>query len=184
VWTANARFCPLCGAELAFARIEGRRRRRCPACAFVLYENPASAAAGVVLDAAWRVLLIRRALEPFRGAWALPAGYQEADEEPGDTVVREVREETGLSVAVVRLLDLIHVCEDARKPANVAVFQCRPLDGALRPGHDALEAAWFELGALPADLGFDNGARILRRLLPEGDLGRRIRAARGAGARE
>ena len=182
MWTQNARFCPLCGVELVSARVEGRQRRRCPACAFVLYENPASAAAGVVLDASRRVLLIRRGIEPFRGAWALPAGYQEADEEPEQTVVREVREETGQTVAVVRLLDLIFIPEDARKPANLAVFLCRPLHGVLRAGQDALEAAWFELDALPAELGFDNGPRILERLLPGGDLERPSRGRPAAGA--
>lgn len=146
------------------AVVEGRERARCAQCAFVLYENPASAAAGVVIDERGRVLLIRRAIEPFRGSWALPAGYQEIDEHLRETAAREIREESGIEVEVRELYDLLFVVEDGRKPANVAVYLCRPLGGALRPGEDALDAAWFDLEDLPLDLGFDNGPRILHRL--------------------
>jgi ADP-ribose pyrophosphatase YjhB (NUDIX family) len=157
----TAKHCPGCGAALGRASIEGRDRPCCPACGFVWYDNPASAAAGIVLDALGRVLLVRRAIEPFRGSWALPAGYQEADEEPAQAVVREVLEEAGIVVEVEELFDLVFVPHDVRRPANVAVFVCRAVGGTLRPGHDALEAAWFDLEALPAELGFDNGPRIL-----------------------
>ena len=108
---------------------------------------------------------MRRAIEPFRGFWALPAGYQEIDEQPHETVVREVREESGLEVAVSGLLDLIFVSDDPRRPANVAVFLCREIGGTLRPGEEESEARWFSLNALPARIGFDNYARILGRLL-------------------
>lgn len=164
VWHRLSRHCPLCGARLVRAAIEGRERSRCPECPFVLFENPASAAAGVVFDARGRVLLVRRAIEPFLGSWALPAGYQEIDEDPRETVIREIKEECGLDVEVEALFDLIFVLAPARKPANLAVYTCRVLGGDLRAGADALEAAWFELGALPPDLGFENGPRILARL--------------------
>lgn len=127
----------------------------------MMYENPACAAAGVVLDERRRVLLIRRAIEPFRGQWALPAGYQEVDEHPHETAMREVREETGAEIEVVELLDLIFIPEDHRKPANLAVFLCRYLRGGLTPGYDASEAGWFDLADLPEQLAFDNGPRIL-----------------------
>jgi ADP-ribose pyrophosphatase YjhB (NUDIX family) len=133
-------------------------------CTFVLYENPACAAAGIVLDADRRVLLIRRAIEPYKGAWALPAGYQELDEEPAQTAVREVFEESGIRAEVVELFDLVFVPVDWRKPANLAVFLCRHVGGTLCPGDDVLDAAWFDLEELPADLGFDNGPRLLERL--------------------
>lgn len=140
------------------------QRPRCEACGFVLYLNPASAAAGVVLDERDRVLLVKRRIEPFRGYWALPAGYQEYDEPPEATAVREVREESGIEVRVVRLLDLIFVPDDPRKPANVAIFLCRVEGGILRAGTDAGDAGWFALDALPAEIGFDNNRRILARL--------------------
>lgn len=163
-WQRRAVHCPLCSAALVRSPVEGRERVRCSACVFVLYENPACASAAVILDERRRVLLVKRAIEPCRGQWALPAGYQEIDETPAETVVREVREETGLAIEVIALLDLLFVPEDLRKPANLAVYLCRPLGGELRAGDDVVETAWFELEALPEDLGFQNGPRILDRL--------------------
>ena len=164
MWQGRAKHCPLCGAALTRAEIEGRERGRCSRCTFVLYENPASAAAGIVLDEQRRVLLVQRAIEPFRGDWALPAGYQEMDESPAETAAREIREESGLHVEVVELFDLLFVADDHRRPSNLAVFLCRPRGGELCAGDDALDVAWFDLEALPHNLGFDNGPRILHRL--------------------
>jgi len=141
--------------------VEGRERPRCSRCHFVVYQSPASASAGVVLDPAGRVLLIRRALAPWKGDWALPAGFQESDEEPARAAEREVREESGLVVEAFALYDLLYMPESARKPANVAVYLCRVVGGSLSPGDDALEARWFALDELPANIGFDNHARIL-----------------------
>ena len=167
MWQRRAKHCPLCAAALVQGALEGRSRVHCSTCSFVLYENPAAASAGLVLDERGRVLLVRRALDPYRGDWALPAGYQEIDEEPAQTAVREVREESGIEVEVLSLFDLIFVPEDLRRPANVAIYLCRPLGGELAAGEDTLEAAWFALEKLPPNLAFQNGPRILARLLRE-----------------
>lgn len=164
MWMDNAKYCPLCRARLRSQSVVGRERPRCPECGLVLFKNPASAAAGVVLDERGRVLLIRRAIEPFLDHWALPAGYQEIDEHPTETVRREVREETGIEVEAYRLIDLIFVPDDPRKPANLAVYLCRPQGGLLCAGDDACDAAWFALDALPAAIGFENRKRILEPL--------------------
>ena len=163
VWQASAKHCPLCGASLVRLVIEGRERSRCGACRFVVYENPSSAAAGIVLDEARRVLLVQRAIEPHKGDWALPAGYQEIDETPAQAAVREVREESGIESEVIELFDLVFVA-DRRRTSNLAVFLCRPIGGRLDPGDDALDARWFALDALPQNLGFGNGPRLLERL--------------------
>lgn len=168
MWPQRAKHCPLCGTTLQRVEVEAVPRSRCGSCGFVLYLNPASAAAGVVLDGRDRVLLVRRSIEPFRGYWALPAGYQEIDEPPEATAVREVREEAGIEVRVVRLLDLLFVPDDPRKPANVAVYLCAAEGGVLRAGTDASAADWFPLDDLPADIGFDNNRRILSRLASGG----------------
>jgi ADP-ribose pyrophosphatase YjhB (NUDIX family) len=110
------------------------------------------------------VLLIRRAIQPYRGDWALPAGYQEVDEEPAATAIREAHEEAGIVVETISLLDLVFVAADFRKPANVAIYLCRPVGGELRPGADALDAGWFALDALPQNLGFDNAHLLTQRL--------------------
>lgn len=164
MWMLRARYCPLCATELAEAQRNGRRRKHCGACGFTLYLNPASAAAGVLIDEDRRVLLIRRRIEPFQGAWALPAGYQEIDEDPRETVRREVREETGLEVEPGELLNYLHIPDDPRKPANLAVFLCTVRGGRLQAADDALEVAWFRHDELPEHVGFENRERVLEPL--------------------
>lgn len=163
----RARFCPLCGDPLQATPIEERLRPRCQGCGFVYFWNPATGVAAVVRDGS-RVLLIRRKLEPHKGQWALPAGYQEIDEDPRDTARREVREETGLAVSVGALFDAVWVPDDPRKPANVLVYLCEPCGGTLQAGSDAAEVAWFELDHLPAEVGFGNREGILERLPRQG----------------
>jgi ADP-ribose pyrophosphatase YjhB (NUDIX family) len=155
----DALHCQICGSPTQAAAIEGRERRRCATCGWVHWLNPASAAAGLVL---WerRVLLVRRAIAPCHGMWALPAGFQEIDEPAALAVEREVREECGIAVRVGALHDLVWVPEGHR-PANVAVYRCTPLAFDLRPGPDVLDAAWFSLDQLPLELAFSNGPRIL-----------------------
>ncbi|HTF87915.1 MAG TPA: phosphoribosylformylglycinamidine cyclo-ligase [Planctomycetota bacterium] len=159
------RHCPLCGSSFAPATVEGRQRLRCEQCFYVQYANPAAAAAGVVVNAQGQVLLVRRAIAPHRGMWALPAGYQEVDETPAQAAEREVREETGLEVEAGPLFDLVFVTDNAAKPANLAVYLCRPLGGELAAGDDASEVRFFDLTRLPDDIGFDNTTRILSRLI-------------------
>jgi len=164
VWHLRAKFCPLCGATLGTRVFEGRERPACTGCSFILFRNPACAAAGVVLDDQGRVLLIQRGIEPYRGSWALPAGYQEVDESPAQTACREVFEETGLEVVVTELLDVLYFPDDPRKPATSVVYRCRVTGGTLQAGDDARKAEWFSLDELPEDLAFDNRERILDKL--------------------
>ncbi len=167
MWMKRAKFCPICALELTEAVIAGRLRKHCTSCGCVLYKSPASAAAAVILDEQRRVLLIRRGIQPFEGSWALPAGYQEVDEDPREAVTREVREETGLEVRTGSLINLIYIPDDPRKPANLAVFLCSVVGGQLCAGDDARDAQWFALDALPEDIGFDNRERILLPLLED-----------------
>jgi 8-oxo-dGTP diphosphatase len=161
----QATHCPRCGGHLAPALVEARERLRCVACGFVHFLNPACAAAGVVLNPAREVLLVRRAIEPWKGYWALPAGYQEIDEGPEEALAREIGEEAGIEIRVLGLLDLIYVGDDPRKPANVAVYLCTSEGALLAPASSDVEAAgWFGLDALPERIGFDNYPRILSRL--------------------
>lgn len=107
---------------------------------------------------------MKRKIEPYRGHWTLPAGYQEYDETPEEAAVRESREECGLEVQIITLLDVLYTRDDARKRANLNVYLCKPVGGLLRAGDDAEETAFFSIDALPAEIGFHNNQKILKDL--------------------
>jgi mutator protein MutT len=99
----------------------------------------------VVRDAAGRLLLVRRGQPPALGSWTLPGGRVEPGETPSEAAVREVREETGLDVQVVRLLATLPVLGYL-----VHDFEATVTGGALRAGDDADDVRWYSLDELTA----------------------------------
>lgn len=97
------------------------------------------------------VLLVKRGREPFLGWWSLPGGVVETGELLKDAVRREMREETGLDVEP---LDVVEVFESIGAEFHFVVidYVCRLVGGTLRAGDDVTEAEWFERSALPDNL--------------------------------
>ena len=111
-----------------------------------------------------RVLLIERKGEPFAGRWALPGGFVEEGERLADAAVRELEEETGLTVA--ELEQLYTAGDPGRDPRGwtVSVAYLTRVDARkvkAVAGDDAATVKWFPLGKLP-ELAFDH-AMILER---------------------
>jgi 8-oxo-dGTP diphosphatase len=108
-------------------------------------ENPLIGVGAVVVDGE-RVLLVRRGHEPLKGQWSLPGGLIELGEELEAAVIREVREETGLLVQpleLIELLDRIHREDDRiRYHYVIADYLCRVTGGSLQAASDADEARW------------------------------------------
>lgn len=113
-------------------------------------EFPASPLVGVgaVIVNEGRVLLVRRGTEPLRGKWSIPGGLIEIGESLRDAVVRETREETGLEVEpleLIELLDRIHREGDrVRYHYVIADYLCHVTGGALKAASDADEVRWVE----------------------------------------
>jgi ADP-ribose pyrophosphatase YjhB (NUDIX family) len=150
-----ARFCARCGAELIAFDDHGIARRRCPACGTVAYEN-AKPCAGTLITRGREVLLVRRAIAPFKDHWDIVGGYLEAWEHPEEGARREAREETGLEVELLHLLPMrLDRYEGEGWTLNM-YYVARAIGGALEPGDDAVEARWFDADALPGNLAFPN----------------------------
>ncbi len=104
------------------------------------------------------VLLIQRKIPPFEGEWALPGGLVKENESLDEAVMRELKEETGVSINYLE--QLYTFGEPKRDPRNRVVSVAyyglvRPDVFHLLADTDALEAAWFNLDELPK-LAFDH----------------------------
>lgn len=110
-------------------------------------KNPISGV-GVVVFNGDTVLLVQRGKPPEAGAWSLPGGAQELGETIRETAVREVREETGIEITDLQLLDvfdLISSEKDGRTRHHYTLidFGATYAAGKLAAASDAADAQWW-----------------------------------------
>ncbi len=117
-------------------------------------DNPLIGVGAVIIEAD-RVLLIRRGTAPLLGEWSLPGGVLECGETLREAVVREAREETGLTVEPGEMLGVYERVirnEEGRVRYHYVLidFLCRVGSGDLAAGSDAADVRWFMRSELPA----------------------------------
>ena len=157
------RFCPRCRGEL---ELDGRRAA-CSSCGFEAWASSAPTANALVVDERGRVLLARRAVEPFKGRWDILGGFLEENEHPLDGLRRELREETGLEVEPEEFLcatvDRYGDSSGAPWTLNL-VWTARASGGEPVPADDVAELQWFGADELPSadDLAFTAVKDVLR----------------------
>jgi ADP-ribose pyrophosphatase YjhB (NUDIX family) len=123
----------------------------CGTCGFVLYRNPKVVTGAVVMEAG-RVLLCRRAIDPRRGYWTLPAGYMELGETVEEAARREAREEACADLAIERVLAVYTIPRIAQVQV---MFLARLASGGIEAGPESLEVDWFGWDDIPwHDLAF------------------------------
>ena len=156
------RVCPRCGAPLG----GDAERLACEGCGAVYYANSAPTVCGLVEDAAARLLLGRRAIEPYRGMWDTLGGFLHEGEDVLAGLRRELREETGLEVEPVSFLgawtDRYGDGPEAVHTLNL-FWVVRATGGEPRPADDVEELAWFAADELPApeELAFTRVADVI-----------------------
>ncbi len=158
------KFCPFCGRRLSFEERAGLLRPVCRVCGFVQYLNPTVGVA-VVLVEDGRLLLGKRARDPFRGRWCIPCGHVEWGEEIREAARREFFEETGL---FVRVGDVVAVHSNFHSPLSLTVgvwFEGKREGGRLRAGDDLEEVAFFPLREIKTSmLAFPTDALVIEGL--------------------
>jgi len=132
-------------------------------------DRPVIGVGAVVVDGG-RVVLVKRAHEPLKGEWSLPGGAVEVGETLAEAVAREVREETGLEVAVgpvVEVVDRVHRTSDGRVEYHFVIidYLCAVASGTLRSGSDAADACWAAAGDLARYRLTDLATPVIRKAL-------------------
>ena len=153
------KFCPRCGSAVTQEERFGKPRPVCPQCGWIHFVDPKVAAA-VLVERDGQVLLVRRVNEPFRGLWTLPAGFVNGGEDPAEAAERECLEETGLSVRVTRVYEIVAGREHPRGADFVIVYQAEVISGDMKPDDDADAVEWFARENLPA-LAFRATQKVL-----------------------
>lgn len=104
----------------------------------------------VVHDEQGRILLVRRTNPPGAGLWSLPGGKVEPGEDDAAAVIREVAEETGLSVVPGHVIGQVDRPSPGGGTFRITDLACRVTGGSLRAADDASDAGWFDAAQLAA----------------------------------
>jgi len=130
---------------------DNRERLVCPDCGFVNYENT-KIVVGAVCRWGERILLCRRAIDPRRGFWTLPAGYLEVHESTEAGARREAWEEARASIDIEALLAVYNI---PRLSQVQLIYRARLISPAVASGPETVEVGLFEWNDIPwTDLAF------------------------------
>jgi len=141
-------------------------------------EKPVVGVGGVVIEDN-RTLLIRRGNEPLMGQWSIPGGTLELGETLAEGTVRELKEETGLEVRVLELIEVFErinfgrgadetwtTIEERRRPRFhfvIADYLCERVSGAAVAGGDVTDVAWAGEAELDKYALTPTATRVIRK---------------------
>ncbi|HLI10430.1 MAG TPA: NUDIX hydrolase [Alphaproteobacteria bacterium] len=126
---------------------DNRERLMCPDCGFIQYDNP-KIVVGAVVHWDGHVLLVKRAINPRRGFWTLPAGYLELNETTQEGALREAYEEARAKIALEGLLAVYNI---PRLSQVQLIYRARLLSPAIAPGPESEEVGLFGWDKIPWD---------------------------------
>ena len=126
---------------------EDRERLICGDCGYIAYENPKIVVGSVVVEAG-RILLCRRAIEPRRGYWTLPAGYMELGETTEEGARREAWEEARARLELDGVLAIYSI---ARIGQVQIIYKAHLAEPGIAAGPESLDVRFFAWEEIPWD---------------------------------
>jgi ADP-ribose pyrophosphatase YjhB (NUDIX family) len=164
-------FCSNCAARVALRIPDGDNLPRyvCAACGTIHYQNP-KLVVGCVPEYDGKIVICRRAIEPRRGYWTVPAGFMENGETLQQAAARESREEALIDVEIGSLLAVVHVLY--AQQVHV-FFRGRMRSASYGAGVESLEVELVRAQDIPwPDIAFPSTEYSLRRYLEDRTAGR------------
>jgi len=139
-------FCQRCGAECEEFLDGDILRSHCPSCGFIYYKNPYPCVSVFVVDDYGRVLMGKRGKESiYPDKWCIPCGYIEYEETYVEAAYREVKEETGIEIKPLRIINVVSNHLDNHVNSIVTVILAKPVTTDVKPGDDMVEVKWFDV---------------------------------------
>ncbi|KUK77525.1 MAG: Hydrolase, NUDIX family [Proteiniphilum acetatigenes] len=161
-------YCPRCGSA-AFAE-HNEKSKKCAECGFIYYFNSSAAVVAVIVNDRGEILVARRAKKPAKGSLDLPGGFIDLYETAEEAVIREIREESGLTVLNPRYLfsiPNIYLYSDFEVHTVDLFFRCKVNNfNGLRAADDVAELLFIPPeGIHPAAFGLTSIRKGIEKIL-------------------
>lgn len=152
----KVKYCSQCGSDALIVKIPSDdvvERIICSNCYFIHYQNPNMIVGCLVVNNG-KILLAKRAIEPRKGFWNLPAGFLENGETVEQGAAREVLEETGLIVETKEIISIYSILESQQV---YILFMANVLAGKAQVTNESLEVEFFDIKNIPwSELAFSS----------------------------
>ena len=144
------RYCPVCGS--ADFLVSSVKSKQCRHCGYELFINPSAAVVAFIRNARGELLVLERDCEPAKGTLDLPGGFTDIDETVEESVIREIKEETGLTVTATTYLFSYpnhYLYSGMDIPTLDFFFECQVEDtSVLHAADDAASCQWLPLNQI------------------------------------
>ena len=143
-------FCPNCGRNKIIEKKptgDTHIRKVCNSCDYIVYDNP-KIVVGSVCTFENKFLMCRRAIDPQKGLWTLPAGYLENNESAEEGAIREAYEE---AFAKIKILNLLAVYSLKDISQVQILFHAELIENSFKAGIESLEVELFTWENIPWD---------------------------------
>lgn len=139
------KYCPVCGEHF---KENSWKSKKCNNCNFEYFMNPSAANVAFILNDRGELLVTRRKNNPAQGTFDLPGGFTDMGETAEESVIREVKEETGLTVTHTRYLFSLpntYCYSNINIPTLDMFFACEVKSTSdLHAADDAAECLWIK----------------------------------------
>lgn len=146
-------YCPVCGS--ADFLVSSEKSKKCQQCGHEMFLNPSAAVVAFIRNSRGELLVAVRDCEPAKGTLDLPGGFTDIDETVEESVIREVKEETGLDVTATTYLFSYpnhYLYSGFDIPTLDFFFECQVKDtSVLHAADDAASCQWVPLDQIHPD---------------------------------
>lgn len=160
--TLKPKFCINCGSPLIKLTIESHFHYECTSCAYIHWLNSRPCVDAIIVQEK-NILLTQRGIEPHKGKWDLPGGFLELGEHPVEGLHREIAEELGAKVEIVKFIGHyidIYGDDPFIQTLNCS-YLCRLKTTIKFTNDDVVAYQWFPLENLPVNIAFPHFKQVL-----------------------
>ncbi|OGH12357.1 MAG: hypothetical protein A2857_01325 [Candidatus Levybacteria bacterium RIFCSPHIGHO2_01_FULL_36_15] len=146
------KFCPNCKTKLVRKNVECRKLLSCLKCSFVFWNNP-KPVVSVLLNDGKKILMLKRANEPFKNFWCFPGGFMDYGETPETAIKREAKEEIGLDIKIGKLIGVYSINNDPRG-ANIDIVFEGKTEKNINLSYEHSDYKYFDKNHLPEKIAY------------------------------